>query len=108
MFVSVVENGCGATAADPPVRALNSADLPALGSPTIPNCSIASEGSGGWSRYLCAVDPVEALERITYLLDRDLAPAVKASAFQRAAETVRATDPAELRTLHEEGRLQEL
>jgi len=54
------------------------------------------------------VDPVEALERITYLLDRDLAPAVKASAFQRAAETVRATDPAELRTLHEEGRLQEL
>ena len=54
------------------------------------------------------MDPVEALERITYLLDRDLAPAVKASAFQRAAETVRATDPAELRTLHEEGRLQEL
>jgi putative hydrolase len=54
------------------------------------------------------VDPVEALERITYLLDRDLAPAVKASAFQRAAETVRATDPAELRTLHDEGRLQEL
>jgi putative hydrolase len=54
------------------------------------------------------VDPVEALERITYLLDRDLAPAVKASAFQRAAETVRNTDPDELRTLHEEGRLKEL
>jgi len=54
------------------------------------------------------VDPVEALERITYLLDRDLAPSVKASAFLRAAETVRATDPDELRTLHEEGRLKEL
>jgi putative hydrolase len=54
------------------------------------------------------VDPVEALERITYLLDRDLAPAVKASAFLRASETVRATDPDELRTLHEEGRLKEL
>jgi putative hydrolase len=54
------------------------------------------------------VDPIEALERITYLLDRDLAPSVKASAFQRAAETVRATDPDELRTLHEQGRLKEL
>jgi putative hydrolase len=54
------------------------------------------------------VDPVEALERITYLLDRDLAPSVKASAFLRAAETVRATDPDELKTLHAEGRLKEL
>jgi putative hydrolase len=54
------------------------------------------------------VDPAEALERITYLLDRDLAPAVKASAFLRAAETVRATDPDELRALHAEGRLKEL
>jgi putative hydrolase len=54
------------------------------------------------------VDPVEALERITYLLDRDLAPSVKAKAFLKAAETVRATDPDELRTLHAEGRLQEL
>ena len=51
---------------------------------------------------------MEALERITYLLDRDLAPAVKASAFLRAAETVRAMDPDELRVLHEEGRLKEL
>jgi putative hydrolase len=54
------------------------------------------------------VDPVEALERITYLLDRDLAPAVKAKAFLKASETVKATDPDELRTLHAEGRLQEL
>jgi putative hydrolase len=54
------------------------------------------------------VEPAEALDRITYLLDRDLAPAVKASAFHRAAETVRATDPDELRTLHAEGRLKEL
>ncbi len=108
MFVSVVENGWAATVAEPPVSALNNADLPALGSPTIPNCSIAVEGSGASSRYLCAVDPVEALERITYLLDRDLAPAVKANAFMRAAETVRATDPDELRALHDEGRLKEL
>jgi hypothetical protein len=35
-LVSVVENGCEATAADPPVRALKSEDLPALGRPTMP------------------------------------------------------------------------
>ena len=74
----------------------------------MPNRSIAVEGSGSLSRYGFGVDPVEALERITYLLDRDLAPAVKAKAFQRAAETVKATDPDELRALHDEGRLQEL
>src|SRR4051794_24730506 len=108
MLVSVVEKGWGATVAVPPVSALKSADLPALGRPMIPNRSIAVEGSGASPRYLCAVDPVEALERITYLLDSDLAPAVKANAFMRAAETVRATDPDELRTLHAEGRLQEL
>jgi putative hydrolase len=54
------------------------------------------------------VDPAEALDRITYLLDRDLAPAVKVKAFLRAADTVRSMDPDELRTLHAEGRLQEL
>jgi hypothetical protein len=46
MLVSVVENGWGATVADPPVSALNSADFPALGSPTIPNRSTLVEGSG--------------------------------------------------------------
>ncbi len=52
--------------------------------------------------------PVEALERIVYLLDRDLAPAPKAKAFLRAAEVVAATDPDELLRLHHQGRLQEL
>jgi putative hydrolase len=54
------------------------------------------------------VDPVDALERITYLLDRGREPAQKARAFMRAAEIVRATDPAELRRLHETDRLQDL
>ena len=54
------------------------------------------------------MDPVEALERIGYLLDRDRAPAVKAKAFLRAAEVVRGLDPEELRRLHEEHRLQDL
>lgn len=40
VLVSVVENGCGATAAEPPVTALKRADFPALGSPTIPSRSI--------------------------------------------------------------------
>jgi putative hydrolase len=54
------------------------------------------------------VDPVEALERITYLLDRSHAPAYKARAFLRAAETIRALDAGELHRLHAEGRLQDL
>jgi putative hydrolase len=54
------------------------------------------------------VDPADALERITYLLDRSRAPGPKARAFLRAAEVVRSTDPDELRHLHEAGRLQEL
>ena len=54
------------------------------------------------------MDPVDALERITYLLDRDLSPAPKVKAFLRAAEVVREIGPDKLATLHREGRLQEL
>ena len=54
------------------------------------------------------MDPAEALERIVYLLDRDLAPTPKVRAFLRAAEVVRQADPAELRRLHQARRLQEL
>ena len=54
------------------------------------------------------MDPVEALERITYLLDRSRAPTPKARAFLRAADTIRDLDPDELARLHREGRLQEL
>lgn len=54
------------------------------------------------------MDPVEALERIVYLLDRDLAPSPKVRAFLRAADVVRELDPDDLRELHKAGRLQEL
>lgn len=54
------------------------------------------------------MDPVAALERIVYLLDRDLAPAPKVKAFLRAADIVRETPPEQLAELHREGRLQEL
>src|SRR2546428_14188508 len=40
-FVSVVEYGWGATTARPLVNALNSADLPAFGKPTMPKRSTA-------------------------------------------------------------------
>lgn len=54
------------------------------------------------------VDPVDALERIVYLLDRALAPSPKVRAFLRAAEVISELDPEELRFLHRSGRLQEL
>ncbi len=41
---SVVENGWEATATLAPVRALNSDDLPAFGSPTSPSLSIEQRG----------------------------------------------------------------
>lgn len=54
------------------------------------------------------MDPVEALERIVYLLDRGRLPSAKARAFLRAADTIRELEPDELRRLHAEGRLKEL
>ena len=47
-LVSVVENGWAATVASPPVRALNSDDFPALGSPTMlrrsTSCMVGARG----------------------------------------------------------------
>jgi putative hydrolase len=54
------------------------------------------------------MDPVEALERTVYLLDRSLAPAPKVKAFARAADVVRELGPDELAELHRSGRLREL
>ncbi len=52
--------------------------------------------------------PLAALERIVFLLDRDLAPAVKVRAFQRAAGIVAAMGTAELADRAATGRLREL
>jgi putative hydrolase len=54
------------------------------------------------------VEPVEALERIVYLLDRAREPSYRPRAFLRAADAIRELDPDELRRLATEGRLEEL
>jgi putative hydrolase len=54
------------------------------------------------------LSPADALERIVYYLDRALAPASKAKAFQRAAEVVRETGDDQIAELAAQGRLQEL
>lgn len=51
---------------------------------------------------------VAALERVVYLLDRGHEPGFRVQAFLRAAETVRATDPAELAERAAAGTLTEL
>jgi putative hydrolase len=54
------------------------------------------------------VDPAAALDRIVYLLDRQLAPAQKARAFEKAAEVVAALPDGELERRVKAGTLQEL
>jgi putative hydrolase len=54
------------------------------------------------------VDPVEALERIAYLLERSGAPTYRVRAFRGAAATLRDVEPDDLRRRVEQGRLQDL
>src|SRR5215471_8148848 len=54
------------------------------------------------------MDPAVALDRIVYLLDRDLAEGQKVRAFARARDVVEATDPDELAALHATGKLTDL
>ena len=54
------------------------------------------------------MDPVEALERIAYLLERSGAPTYRVRAFRGAAVTLKGIDPADVRRRVEQGRLQDL
>src|SRR6202165_933911 len=52
--------------------------------------------------------PVEALERIAYLLERGRAESYKVRACRRAAYAVAALEPEHLRALHKSGRLTQI
>jgi len=65
-------------------------------------------GSREGSRLSDAINPVAALDRIGYILERTREPAFRVKAFRNAADAIRGLSDDELRELAASGRLRDL